>query len=196
MASRFFFARAFLREHAARYSAVLLVDSRDVIIQRDPFEGLHHGLLVGLENKLLAEEQNNWSWLVSLYGADAALLAHLAMQRIICAGVTLGTTQAVLRYLDMLCNEVMQQLPQMVYMDYYDQAIHNKILYGEHDLEIRWNDNTSGWVAHLATSSLDEFDPDLSQGLRTKEGRIVNIVHQYDRHPALSSALLRRLTTA
>jgi hypothetical protein len=82
----------------------------------------------------------------------------------------------------------------VAYTEYLDQAVHNKILYcGNHNLDLRFTNNTKGSIVHLATSDLSEFDADWSGGLRMKDGRMVSIVHQYDRHPELTRVLLARL---
>jgi hypothetical protein len=96
--------------------------------------------------------------------------------------------------LDLMCAEFMEQLPRLAYIEYLDQAVHNKVLHGRrHNLDLQLTDNSKGSIVHLATSDLSEFDDDWSNGLRVKDGQVVSIVHQYDRHPELMRILLARL---
>lgn len=194
MATRFFMARSYLRKRSSRYSAVLLIDSRDVIFQSNPLDNFEGGLLVGEEPCLIKNEDFNRKWLQSIYGDSPQTLDALWPKNIICAGVTMGTTAQILAYLDRMCAEFIEQFPQLAYEGGGDQAIHNKILRLErNDLDLRVTNNSRGIIANLATSDLSEFKDDWSDGMRTKDGRMVSIVHQYDRHPKLTSDLLSRL---
>jgi hypothetical protein len=191
---RFFLTRSFLATRASEYSAVLLIDSRDVVFQRDPLEDFEGGLLAGLENCAIEDQPRNCEWLEQIYGASPEALNELWPKKVICSGVTLGSTSQILAYLDLMCAEFIEQLPRLAYKEYLDQAVHIKILYGKHhNLDLRLTDNTEGAIVHLSTSDLSEFDEDWSDGLRLKNGRTVSIVHQYDRHPELTRVLLTRL---
>ena len=191
---RFFLTRSFLAMRANEYSAVLLIDSRDVIFQRDPMEDFEGGLLAGLENTAIEDQLRNCEWLEQIYGESPETLSELWPKKVICSGVTLGAASQILAYLDLMCAEFIEQLPQVAYTEYLDQAVHNKLLYCAcHDLDLRLTDNFQGSIVNLATSDLSEFDADWSGGLRLKNGRMVSIVHQYDRHPELERVLLARL---
>jgi hypothetical protein len=194
MAIRFFVARAYLKKRRNEYSAVLLTDSRDVIFQSDPLDNFEGGLMVGEEPCLLKNEDFNRKWLNSIYSHSPQTLEALWPRKVICAGVTIGATAQIQSYLDQMCAEFIEQFPQLAYEGGGDQAIHNKILRLErHNLDLRVTDNSNGIIANLATSDLSEFEDDWSEGVRTKDGRMVSIVHQYDRHPKLTSTLLSRL---
>ena len=191
---RFFLTRSFLAMRANEYSAVLLIDSRDVIFQRDPMEDFEGGILAGLENTAIEDQLRNCEWLEQIYSESPETLSELWPKKVICSGVTLGATTQILAYLDLMCAEFIEQLPQVAYTEYLDQAVHNKLLYGSyHDLDLRLTDNLQGSIVNLATSDLSEFDADWSGGLRLKNGRMVSIVHQYDRHSELERVLLARL---
>lgn len=196
MAIRFFIARSYLAERVNEYSAVLLIDSRDVIFQRNPLDDFEGGLLVGEENCVIEDQVFNREWLQIIYG-ETPRLRDLWRRKVICAGVTLGATEQVLSYLDQMCAEFIEQLPRLAYKEAFDQAVHNKTLYLEqHKLDLRITNNSSGIVANLATSDLSEFEDDWSGGVRTKDGQTVSIVHQYDRHPELMRALLKWLDSS
>jgi hypothetical protein len=191
---RFFLTRSFLATRANEYSAVLLIDSRDVVFQRDPLEDFEGGLLAGVENCAIEDQPRNCEWLEQIYGASPEALNELWPKKVICSGVTLGSAAQILAYLDLMCAEFIEQLPRLAYKEYLDQAVHIKILYSKnHNLDLRLTDNSKGSIVHLATSDLSEFDDNWSDGLRLKDGRMVSIVHQYDRHPGLMPVLLARL---
>ena len=191
---RFFLTRSFLAKRANEYSAVLLIDSRDVIFQRSPLEDFEGGLLAGVENTAIEDQPRNCEWLEQIYSESPETLSELWPKKVICSGVTLGGATQILAYLDLMCAEFIEQLPQVAYTEYLDQAVHNKLLYGEcHSLDLRLTDNFQGSIVNLATSDLSEFEADWSGGLRLKNGRMVSIVHQYDRHPELERVLLARL---
>lgn len=191
---RFFLTRSFLATRANEYSAVLLIDSRDVVFQRNPLEDFEEGLLAGVENTAIEDQLRNCEWLEQIYGESPETLSELWEKKVICSGVTLGATTQILAYLDLMCAEFIERLPRLAYTEYLDQAVHNKLLYGAcHDLDLRLTDNFQGSIVNLATSDLSEFDADWSGGLRLKNGRMVSIVHQYDRHPELERVLLARL---
>jgi hypothetical protein len=191
---RFFLTRSFLAKRAKEYSAVLLIDSRDVIFQKNPLEDFEGGLLAGLENTAIEDQPRNCEWLEQIYSGSPETLSELWPKKVICSGVTLGGATQILAYLDLMCAEFIEQLPQVTYTEYLDQAVHNKLLYGPcHDLDLRLTNNFQGSIVNLATSDLSEFDDDWSGGLRLKDGRMVSIVHQYDRHPELERVLLARL---
>jgi hypothetical protein len=191
---RFFLTRTFLAARANEYSAVLLIDSRDVIFQRNPLEDFEGGVLAGVENTAIEDQLRNCEWLEQIYSKSPETLSELWPRKVICSGVTLGAATQILAYLDLMCDEFIEQLPQVAYTEYLDQAVHNKLLYGEsHDLDLQLTDNLQGSIVNLATSDLSEFDADWSGGLRLKNGRMVSIVHQYDRHPELERVLLARL---
>ena len=133
---RFFLTRSFLRKGANKYSAVLLIDSRDVIFQRNPLEDFGGGLLAGLENTAIEDQPQNCKWLEQIYSESPETLSELWPKKVICSGVTLGGASQILAYLDLMCAEFLEQLPQVAYTEYLDQAVHNKLLYGEcHDLD-------------------------------------------------------------
>jgi len=191
---RFFLTRSFLAARAKEYSTALLIDSRDVIFQRNPLEDFEGGILAGVENTAIGDQLRNCEWLELIYSESPKTLSELWPKKVICSGVTLGATAQILAYLDLMCAEFIEQLPQLAYTEYLDQAVHNKILYDEnHNLDLRLTDNTKGSIVHLATSDLSEFDDDWSNGLLLKDGRMISIVHQYDRHDELTRVLLARL---
>jgi hypothetical protein len=183
---RYLLARAFLHQHATAYEFVLLSDSRDVIFQRDPFHDLPAPLITGLESGLVCDQPSNCSWLHTLYGADPAFpMDAVKAQTVICSGVTLGTTEAVLDYLDRMTAEFIEKLPLIVHTPYLDQGAHIGLIRTGRLPGIHLTPNGQPWIATVGTSDLSEFARSPSSALLSPSGEPVRIVHQYDRHPEL-----------
>lgn len=187
MVKRFFALHQLtLRE---QYDQWMFTDLRDVLLQADPFSQLTENRLVtGVEPVRIAACAMNRKWVLRTYGA--AVLGSIGNRPIACAGVTLGSRKAMLRYLAEVINDTLQQLPRIIGMLGADQAIHNKVLYtGLPGIAKEFERNGDGSIATLHYSELDEFV--LEAGvLRNPSGKELAVVHQYDRHPHLAAQLL------
>ena len=137
-AARFFTARSWTRTRKGSWSHVLLADSRDVILQGDPFPpGVGH-LVTGSEEKNFAGCPINQSWIRNLYGTDT--LDKLWNYPVLCSGVSLGPHGAVDDYLGKLTREMWNHLPRLRRGHFarkppddsqswvFDQASHNVLL--------------------------------------------------------------------
>ncbi|MFC5455672.1 hypothetical protein [Prosthecobacter fluviatilis] len=192
--SRYFLARQFLLQVGDRYDHVMLADSRDVVFQRDPFEGLPSGLTTGLESGLVRDQPGNCEWLQHLYGDDPSFpMADVMAEKVICSGVTLGDTASISSYLKRLCAEFMDKLPRMIHHPYLDQGVHIGLLRTGQISGVRLTSNGEDCIATLCTSNLSEFTFGTSSGLLAANGQPVRIVHQYDRHADLADKLLSHL---
>lgn len=192
--SRYFLARQFLLQVAHRYDHVMLADSRDVVFQRDPFEGLPNGLTTGLESGLVCDQPSNCDWLRHLYGDDPSFpMADVLAEKVICSGVTLGDTASITAYLERLCGEVMDKLPRMIHHPYLDQGAHIGLLRTGQIQGARLSSNGEDCIATLCTSDLSEFTISPSGDLLAANGKAVRIVHQYDRHQELTKKMLNRV---
>jgi hypothetical protein len=195
--SRYFLARQFLRQVLDQYDYVMLADSRDVVFQRDPFEGLPKGLITGLESGLVRDQPGNCEWLQHLFGDDPSFpMADVMAQKVICSGVTLGDTVSVSDYLERLCDEFMDKLPRMIHQPYLDQGVHIGLLRTGQISGALLTPNGEDCIATLCTSDLSEFNQDTAGALLAANGRPVSIVHQYDRHQDLANKLLKSVYLA
>jgi hypothetical protein len=195
--SRYFLARQFLHQVADRYDHVMLADSRDVVFQRDPFEGIPKGLTTGLESGLVCDQPSNCDWLRHLFGDDPSFpMADVLAEKVICSGVSLGDTASISAYLERLCAEFMDKLPRMIHHPYLDQGVHIGLLRTGQISGAHLTPNGESCIATLCTSDLSEFHISSTSELRDAKGELVSIVHQYDRHPEFAKNLLNHLLGA
>jgi hypothetical protein len=189
---RFFIARQILESHPNVFSNVLLTDCRDVVIQQDPFELLSDKLVSGLEPEIIRNETYTSAWIETAYGQD--ILSELLDKPVICAGVTLGPTQEVKKYLTEMCNEMWRQLPRILFQDYgYDQAAHI-YLSAENQIQLELTNNHQGLITTAGLEPLDQMNIDFAKELVKVGDRYPAIIHQYDRHPDMLS-FFRKLST-
>lgn len=182
--ARYFFARHLLVADFPGADYIMLSDSRDVFFQADPFAGLaENALVTGLEDPAIRECQYNRGWIADLYGTNG--LDRLGDKRIICSGVTLGSRSRMLEYLDAMCAEVIRCLPVCAYHGGYDQGIHNRLIHEGHVADVELVENPGPTLATMHHTSVSDYRLDEAQGLMTRGGVPVAIVHQYDRKPEL-----------
>lgn len=175
-----------LEEVGADYDRVLLSDTRDVFFQRDPFAmPLEPGISCFLEapHMRIRDCPFNSSWIRLGYGE--AMFDQLAGRPISCSGVSIGDTAAVLGYLNLMVDEIVELRRQAGGID---QGVHNYLLHTGRLPAAHLVPNgegpvlTIGYMGEIADADL--VGPD---------GLPLPVLHQYDRRPALSAALLARL---
>lgn len=180
---RFFIMSNIVQSHRHIFSNVLLTDCRDVVIQKDPFERLENQLVSGLEVKTIASDSLNSYWISSIYGN--AIFSAIRDKKIVCAGVTIGTIDAVQHYLDTLCSEMWNHLPQITKLQFGpDQAAHNYLIY-QNKIPCHLVTEQSGLIATLNLDHPSDIFKDSVNGCIEINGTCPAILHQYDRYPDL-----------
>ena len=182
----------FLREYGSGYEAVFNTDCRDVFFQADPFgwepaPGLH---------AFLEEEKNKLGtcpyhveWLTSQFGA--ATLAPWTEVTVSCAGTVLGDVRGMLDYLDRMVSTTMK-VKSLRAAD-GDQGVHNYLLRTGSLPAVTLHENRRGAVMTLGPVQMSELRVDQDGRVLNDEGKIVPVLHQYDRISALRDSLLSRL---
>jgi hypothetical protein len=181
---RFLVYLDYLSKIDASYGNVMLTDVRDVFFQADPFAfDLGGELHCFLEDsaETLGTQPYNRKWLKAAFGAD--VLAELGGKPIACAGVTVGPLQLVLRYLEVMADFLLRLPHQGVGLD---QAVHNYVLHKGLVPGARLIPNGAGIVSTLGIVPEARVDELLGSA----------VLHQYDRHPALTARLLDSLGAA
>jgi hypothetical protein len=192
MLERFFIALEVMQTHRNSFANVLLTDSRDVVLQENPFGRIAQRLVSGLEEKTIGDCSTNSGWITQVYGSTVH--ATLSNRRIVCAGVTLGPARKVEQYLVAMCREIWKCLPTVALIAQYDQGIHNYLIYnGRIDLEL--TDNQDGIIATLHYENPRNIQMDGTAGIVTVHGKAPAIIHQYDRHNKLAAFLKERLAS-
>ena len=177
---RFLLFYNFLDCKKAYYNNVMLTDTRDVLFQRDPFAfDLDDRLCVFFEDpsKTIGTCPFNASWILKKYGRSE--LSLLYDREISCSGVTIGGISQILSYLSALRPHL---LPPVAFIG-DDQGGHNYLVHHNLVGPLRVMRNMDGPVLTVGYMSPGRIRWDCDGHIVDKSGRIVNILHQYDRHP-------------
>lgn len=178
---RHFLYYDYLLKHGSSFRNVLITDVKDVVFQANPFDHpMADQLYVAMENPDMPIGRCPWTapWIVAGYGPD--VLERLKTEEMSCAGTTMGPAAVVMRYLELM----LRQIARM--RDAYacaDQAAHNLLLH-EGGLEPTQRlHNFEGPVLTVGTEPAYRSN-DVGQ-LVNRDGSVIAVVHQYDRHPEL-----------
>lgn len=173
----------FLLKNMDRYENVLMTDVRDVYFQRDPFDfDLGEGLYCALEgrDKKLKECRFNGPWIQFIYGKEG--LDKIGEEVISCAGTTWGKVPAVLDYLEKMLAEIRKVPDAKIAID---QAIHNYMIYTGMLEQLHFLNNDDGVILTLSYEKNYTIGSD--DLVRVTNGRVVNVLHQFDRMPDLKT---------
>ena len=169
----------------SQYSNVLIADTRDVLFQSDPsVKCPGDKLFCGLEPVLIKDCPANSAWIRQCYGQ--AELERFGDKPVLCSGFSGGSRDAVINYLEAMAAEILACGHKIALNGGYDQGIHNKIIHqgclsGKVTF-CHWKEDVIATMHYVRSNHLMA---DSERNLRTGDGRIVSIVHQYDRHPSL-----------
>lgn len=185
---RFFWARTSLLEiNNANYEQVMLCDSRDVIVQGDPFQESFQRISTGAEVNTISDCQMNSKWVLEAY--DKITLQAIQNNRILCAGVTLGKRAQILEYLNLICRDAVAVMKEKHtgFLSNLDQAMHNRILRSPGLLDFTESSH-DGFIATIGCAERDSISiAPLSMGKIIVNGHMPTIIHQYDRIPWLAA---------
>lgn len=169
---------------------ILLVDTRDVLFQADPFETAPAAdrLLIGAEPRLIAPSLFPYKLTRRLYGAKTAdrMIGHYFL----CAGVCLGSPEILERYLE-ATTRVMRRHGRHLFGRFLDQPLHCKVLLADGCVPFEATTEGNPWLTHLLFIDRPLFRL-TEDALTTMEGRPVSIVHRYDRVPLLAQWVERK----
>jgi len=171
----------FLLRHKDEYKYVLLTDVRDVYFQRDPFDfAIENGLYCATEGKTkkIQDCSFNGRWVEFIYGK--AGLNEIGNNIISCAGTTIGSIDVILDYLSKMLSQI-EKLPDA--KTAIDQAIHNYLIYKNKLNDVMFLTNDDGVVLTLSYEHSYVIGKD--DLVRASNGRVVNVLHQFDRMPDL-----------
>jgi hypothetical protein len=75
----------------------------------------------------------------------------------------------------------------------YDQGVHNYLMHAGVLKNVARYKNWAGPVLTLGAVSSDDLSVPEDGILRNLDGEIINVIHQYDRRPAVGARILERL---
>jgi hypothetical protein len=178
---RHFLYLDYLLKHPGRFRNVLITDVRDVFFQRSPFDlVVADKIHVAMENPSISLGECEWNrgWLRAGFGDQA--VAALADEQISCAGTTLAPADQMIRYLTTLLARICEMDDAM---NCADQAAHNLLLHEGRLNPIERLQNFRGPILTLGNETSYRLND--RNELINEDGSVINIVHQYDRHPVL-----------
>lgn len=188
-AYRFELFAAYLRKTLARYDQVLVTDVRDVVFQAHPFAGISdpacHFFLEG-DRRTIGNEPTNMVYMRAFL--PPAEVERIAACRISCCGVVLGGAPAMAAYLERMAADL-AAVPFAVRRKIgADTAFHNRMAHLTHAVPVTLVENN----LHVATMGIEpvstyRIGPD--HLIRTVDGGLPAILHQYDRIPAFKAAV-------
>ena len=186
MCARFAHFHEFLEQNADRYAKVLITDIRDVCFQADPFAAIEGDGIVSFLEPIKIEGGANGQWMQEAYGAK--LDPTILNESVCCAGVTIGATPAVMDYLTQMLRHLCE-VDLMTPVAGVDQAIHNFLFHRDRlaGSQVMKNGNP----LCLTMGSGEPFTLDEEERL-VADGKVVAILHQYDRHPELKGIMAAR----
>ncbi|WP_419785232.1 hypothetical protein [Pseudodesulfovibrio sp.] len=189
-ALRYFCYRDFLLATLPQAERILLTDVRDVIFQADPFSPhWAEGLTCAEEDRrmTIGSCPHNSHWIRQHLGEDA--LSAVANRPILCSGTTVGSSDAILAYLNVL-TEKMTSFSGGQRMAGFDQGVHNVLAHTGALGPVHLSDNT-GPILTLGYFP-GEPDTDAQGRVLNEAGAPALIVHQYDRKPSLFKRIRSR----
>ena len=187
----------YLRARGGRYDQVMMSDVRDVVFQRNPFDGIAspkcHFFLESA-SRTIGDDPTNSRWVRGCLAADEA--EALARCRISCSGITIGGTAAIMAYLERMAARG-GAMPLRIYRSIghgYDQAIHNFLVHLDPAIDGVVVEN-NGHIATMALEPRALYRLDAQARIHATDGRLFPICHQYDRFPDISEAVAARYAT-
>jgi hypothetical protein len=171
----------YLLKRGGKFRNVLITDVKDVVFQRDPFDFVVGDRIhLAMENPDIPVGSCPWTSQWILAGYPPEVLERLKDDELSCAGTTLAPVPRMMRYLELMLAEIVGM------KDAYecaDQAAHNLLLH-ERKLEpVNRLRNFEGPVLTVGTEPRYELSDE--GDLVNRDGSVIAVVHQYDRHPQL-----------
>jgi len=192
--SRYFAYYRFLRRRIGRHDLVLTSDVRDVVFQADPFAAAWRPSSgqVFLEHEVRhGGEPGNDRWVETGFGAEG--LSSLHGHRITCSGLTLAPARTMLDYLAAMSREIALRTDRFTGHDGMDQGVHNWLFWTGRLPGFSSVENFAGPVLTMHGMPAETIPLDASGRVVDSAGRLVPVLHQYDRHPTIASHLLPTL---
>ncbi len=186
----------FARKNLARYDQMMVTDTRDVVFQRHPVADIGSPVChFYLEHPTLTigQEPTNLRW-ARLF-LPPAQAAEIARHRISCNGIVLGGMAAMTDYLARMDADLRAVPLALRRRGGADASLHHRLVFLPGGVPGVVMENN----VHIATMGLEPGatyrvgDDGL---VRTRDGHVPAILHQYDRVPHVRAAVEKRFSTA
>jgi hypothetical protein len=175
-----------LQREASRYDQVVVADVKDVLFQRHPFAdvtGLGCRFYLEAAPWTFATEPTNRRWAKLFLSAEE--FAAIGPCRVSCCGVVLGDAANVADYLARLAG-YLQTLPwELKREGGADTVFHNRMAHLTHEVAGTIVENDVH-VATMGISPPGTYAAGADGLIRTADGHVPAILHQYDRLPDIA----------
>lgn len=182
------------------YNRIWLTDVRDTYFQTDPFMAFNpnvpsFNVFTGVESMSIKQCGWNSGWVKDCFAGS--VLDQIGSENIICSGVSVGTTDIVLKYVEMMRNILMglhkaygleNKFPTCE-RNGVDQGVHNVLVHTKKIPKMKkWD--SSGPVANMQAKQAT-----ITKGFKVlnSKGEEYAVVHQYDRFPDLQKYLFSQV---
>jgi hypothetical protein len=201
--SRYFKCLEFLSDHS-EYKNIFLTDTKDVIFQSDPFDGLDGDFLYFFQEdagvSILDDPGHNAWWLASAYGPE--VLDQIGYYNIICSGTILGSYRRMLNLLETVRREFLRikiERPEVFSNVILDQAVINYLARLDNEVVsnsiIKCNGDIVATLGIPTSNQFNHADQVLINGYHiVVNGLSPRIIHQYDRNEILRNLFHERYT--
>jgi hypothetical protein len=168
----------YLLDNKDNYDTVIIADTADVIFQKNPFKENfdRKKVYLSLQDNKIKESKNDSLWIEQIYGKKE--LEKIWDNNICCTGIILGGIKPVLGFLDPFVNEFKGDTIEQGNINYliYNNKIKNYVI----------TNNQEGFLMTCSGGKLKNYTIGKDKRLRSKSGKILSIIHQYDTFPRLS----------
>ncbi len=196
---RFFLIDSYLKCHNC-YSNIIISDVRDVFFQEDPFKGPFNPneIYCYLESEALtiAQEPINEAWVRNGYYEVG--LMEIKDDFISCCGVVVGDSDAIRRYVKVMCDEFERLADAKVEIGFdgvMEQACHNYLLRKGKFNPVNIVSDDAGLVSTLSYfKPISDIFINADKQITNLSGKIIPIIHQYDRFPKFDRMLQHKLS--
>lgn len=194
--SRFKLAAAIAEQVESGF--IMVSDSRDVFIQSDPFERVaadplcQSHLFLASEPVQIGSCPTNSGWISKFFGP--AVLQRLGERKVVCCGTLIGSKKLMQDFLKVYSARLDGLIKEFgQYRWGFDQATLNVMAYGAQlPMPCKLCSNETGPFATLHYAGQFRFDR--GGQLLDGGGRVMPVVHQYDRFEWLAKHYRRMLT--
>lgn len=171
----------------AGYDRLMLTDVRDVVFQDDPFNFDDGGEVTSFWEHprfTMATDANYRTWITQAFGQGFAQQHH--HDRISCCAVTTGPVRKMAVYIAEFVKLLFANRTPEPFRFGLDSAIHNRLIWEKKIPGMRMLENLSAPVVHLGGIKPEEIIRDQENRLINKDGSVIPLIHQYDRHEEIA----------
>lgn len=183
---RFYLYKHFLDQFPTEYESILLTDVTDVCFQADPFVGQSESQLQVFAEEIgttIGQCEFNSHWIETRFNVEE--LQRLSDARIFCSGTTLGRTEGIRQYLELMVKHMGPPIP----VRGYDQGVHNYLIHNSLLGEAEFVENGTGAVLTMGRVPEDRIRMNDQGRILGTRDQVIPVLHQFNRLPRVETKL-------